>query len=187
MHGLKKLLIPACVLGCLLAGCGIFQEGAPTAPPTTLNPAETREEPDFGDVVIGSDSETVSGEPVSQDSQGKIKLTYRGNESSVKYITSADQLPDYGVLETYDDTYFQTHALILVTESVPSGSIEVSIEAIEKTQEGYGVTLSHDGPQQGQAGTHDMVTWLLWAEVAQGMEGTWTVANPALTPEGEKS
>ena len=31
-----------------------------------------------------------------------------------------------------------------------------------------------------------MATWLLWAEVEKGLEGTWEIVNPALTPEGEK-
>lgn len=183
MYNWKKHWIPICLAACLLAGCAAAGEDA-TRLPSTINPSETTERPDFGDQVIGGDT---SGDPVSQDAQGKERLTYRGNESSVRYVTSPDQLPDCEALQKYDDAYFRTHALILVTESVSSGSVEVAIKAIEKTEEGYAVVLSHGDPQKDQAGTADMATWLLWAEAEQGMEGTWTVANPALTPEGEKS
>ena len=36
-------------------------------------------------------------------------------------------------------------------------------------------------PGEGQVGTADMATWLLWTEVDTGLEDyQWTVANPAL-------
>ena len=43
------------------------------------------------------------------------------------------------------------------------------------------VALTHQGPGEGQVGTADMATWLLWTEVDTGLEDyQWTVANPAL-------
>ena len=181
MYGWKKCLIPVCLAACLLAGCGSLREEE-TQPSKIVDSMESTTEPDFGDVVIGGDT---SGDPV--EVQGKERLTYKGNESTVRYVTSADQLPDWETLETYDDAYFETHALILVTQSVSSGSVDVSIKAIQKTETGYGVVLSYGDSQKDQVGTNDMATWLLWAETEQGQDGTWEIVNPALTPEGEKT
>lgn len=183
MYDWKRLLIPVCLAACLLTGCGLLREEE-TQPPTTLNPVEDTSRPDFGDQVIGGDT---AGDPVSQEVQGKARLTYEGNESSVRYVTSPDQLPDCEALQKYDNAYFETHALVLVTQSVSSGSLEVSIKAIKKTEGGYGVVLSYGEPGKDQVGTTDMATWLLWAEVEQGQDGTWEIVNPALTPEEEKS
>ena len=135
-------------------------------------------------MVIGDDT---PGDPVGEEAQGKERLTYEGVESSVRYVTSPDQLPECEALEKYDEAYFADHALILVTQSVSSGSVEVSIKAIQETETGCGVVLSYGEPGKDQAGTADMATWLLWAQTEQGLEGTWEIVNPALTPEGEKS
>ena len=180
MYGWKKCLIPVCLAACLLAGCGSLREEE-TQPSKIVDSMESTTEPDFGDVVIGGDT---SGDPV--EVQGKERITYERNESAVRYVTSADQLPDWEALETYDDAYFETHALILVTQSVSSGSVDVSIKAIQKTETGYGVVLSYGDSRKDQVGTNDMATWLLWAETEQGQDGTWEIVNPALTPEGEK-
>ena len=32
----------------------------------------------------------------------------------------------------------------------------------------------------GTVGTADMATWLLWAEVEQGLTENWTVTNPGV-------
>lgn len=184
MNRWRKLVIPLCLAALVLAGCGLPRQEDETRLPTTWNPGETTVEPDFGDVVIGDDT---PGEPVGEEAQGKERLTYEGVESAVRYVTSADQLPDCEALETYDDAYFETHALILVTQSVTSGSVDVSIKVIQKTETGYGVVLSYGEPGKDQAGTNDMATWLLWAEVEKGLEGTCEIVNPALTPEGALS
>lgn len=183
MYGWKKCLIPICMVACLLAGCGLLREEE-TQPSKIADSMESTMQPDLEDVVIGGDT---SGDPVGEEAQGKERLTYGGVESAVRYVTSADQLPDCEALQKYDDAYFETHALILVTQSLTSGSVDVSIKAIQKTETGYGVVLSYGESQKDQAGTADMATWLLWAETEQGLEGTWEIVNPALTPEGEKS
>ena len=74
-----------------------------------------------------------------------------------------------------------------MTQSVSSGSVDVSIKAIQKTETGYGVVLSYGDSRKDQVGTNDMATWLLWAETEQGQDGTWEIVNPALTPEGALS
>ena len=182
MNRWRKLVIPLCLAALVLAGCGLPRQEDETRLPTAWNPGETTVQPDFGDVVIGDDT---PGDPV--EVQGKERLTYEGVESAVRYVTSPDRLPDCEALEKYDEAYFADHALILVTQSVSSGSVEVSIKAIQETETGCGVVLPYGGPGKDQAGTADMATWLLWAQTEQGLEGTWEIVNPALTPEGEKS
>ena len=112
----------------------------------------------------------------------RLRLTYNGNVSSALYVTSAAQLPDYPELSAYDDAFFKDHALVLVQESVSSGSVEVGIESVSlKADHTAVVALTHQGPGEGQVGTADMATWLLWAEVDTGLgDYQWTVANPAL-------
>ena len=71
---------------------------------------------------------------------------------------------------------------MLVQESVSSGSVEVGIESVSlKADHTAVVALTHQGPGEGQVGTADMATWLLWTEVDTRLEDyQWTVANPAL-------
>lgn len=117
---------------------------------------------------------TESGEPLTLGGTGCVRVTYTQNVSSVRYITSVDQLPDNEALAGYDDAYFETGALLIVMESTSSGSTKVSIESVE---DGV-VTLGHE--MTGDAGTTDMATWLLWAEVEKDLDYEWSVANPAL-------
>lgn len=118
------------------------------------------------------------GTPVDIQNTGKLRITYTGDISAVRYITSVEELPKNEAFARYDEAYFQTHALVLVTETVGSGSVQVEIEAIHVDGEAASVTLSHQMP--GQAGTTDMATWLLWAEVESGMNYRWSVANSAV-------
>lgn len=154
-------------------------EPSASAGSSAVSPEEP-EAPGAGAVVPGSEFAPAAGEPVSQDKQGKTRITYSGNESSVRYVTSAADLPGYSGLEQYDDAYFEEHALLLVTESMTSGSVEVGIESVSVTDTVGTVTLYHGGPTIGKDNTDDMATWLLWAEVDAGLECRWTVANPAL-------
>ena len=127
--------------------------------------------------------EEVSGEPISIYETGKTRITYTQNISNVRYITSASMVPDYEGLEGYDETYFETRALVVVTETVSSGSVQVGIEAITVDGTNAFVTLSHE--MSGDAGTADMATWILWAEVDLGLDCQWTVVNAALESELE--
>ena len=131
---------------------------------------------DTGDGTVREDGSYVPGQV------DRLRLTYNGNVSSALYVTSAAQLPDYPELSAYDDAFFKDHALVLVQESVSSGSVEVGIESVSlKADHTAVVALTHQGPGEGQVGTADMATWLLWTEVDTGLEDyQWTVANPAL-------
>ena len=179
----KRLLALAlaAALCSVAAACGAKTDEPGTDPPAktdtpTAAPGGTQTVGDTGDGTVREDGSYVPGQV------NRLRLTYNGNVSSALYVTSAAQLPDYPELSAYDDAFFKDHALVLVQESVSSGSVEVGIESISlKENHAAVVTLTHQGPSEGQVGTADMATWLLWAEVDTGLEDyQWTVANPAL-------
>lgn len=140
-------------------------------------------EPASGSVISGADTAQAAGDEVELTGHGKKRIPYTGNQSTAVYIDSPSDLPDYSELKQYDDAYFEEHALVLVTETVNSGSVDVGILAVHIQNSIATVTLYHDIPQEGEYGTADMATWLLWAEVETGMECQWIVANPALASE----
>ena len=117
------------------------------------------------------------GEALDMANTGKLRIGYTDGRSSVQYITSADALPEYEALAKYDEEFFREHALVLVTETLGSGSIQVDISAI--TVLGNTATVHLSRYQPGDVGTADMATWLLWAEVDRDLPYQWTVKNPA--------
>ena len=169
----------AAALCIVAAACGT-KNNAPDTPAKTDTPTAapggTQTVGDTGDGTVREDGSYVPGQV------DRLRLTYNGNVSSALYVTSAAQLPDYPELSAYDDAFFKDHALVLVQESVSSGSVEVGIESVSlKADHTAVVALTHQGPGEGQVGTADMATWLLWTEVDTGLEDyQWTVANPAL-------
>lgn len=110
---------------------------------------------------------------------GKARLPYDGNRSGVIYVTSASQLPDLKEMAGYDDAYFEDHGLVLVTETVKSGSVQVGINSITVKDGVASVELSRQS--QGDFSTTDMATWLVWAEVDGNLNCCWEVANPAVS------
>ena len=106
---------------------------------------------------------------------GRQRIVYDGAVSQVRYITSADQLPDYEVFQKYDGEFFQTHGLVLVTQSVGSGSLQLEIESILVENGVAQVTLKSTLP--GDVGTADMATWLVWVEVDAGLDLQWEMGN----------
>lgn len=115
---------------------------------------------------------------------GAVRVDYAGNISSVRYITSVSQLPDYPELAVYDEDYFQEHALVLVLETVTNGTVAVDISGIYMNENTATVQLSHEA--QGDMGTAVMTTWLVWAEVEAGLDYTWNVGNPAVEPNNQR-
>lgn len=109
---------------------------------------------------------------------GKVRIPYTGSRSSITYVTSASDLPDYEELAAYDDAYFQDHALVLVIDTVNSGSVDVGILSVDVEASAATVTLYHRMPSDA-LGTTDMATWLLWIEVESGLDYQWTIANPS--------
>lgn len=177
----KRLLALALAAAlCIVAAACGTKNNEPDTPAKTDTPSAapggTQTVGDTGDGTVREDGSYVPGQV------DRLRLTYNGNVSSALYVTSAAQLPDYPELSAYDDAFFKDHALVLVQESVSSGSVEVGIESVSlKADHAAVVTLTHQGPGEGQVGTADMATWLLWTEVDTGLEDyQWTVANPAL-------
>lgn len=153
---------------------------APTEPqPTEPQPAEPQPtQPDSGSVIAPTVPKEEEKTTLTLGNVGAVRITYSVNVSSVRYITSASQLPDYPELAAYDDAYFETGALVLVMESVSSSSVRVGIESIELTETHALVTLTHES--SGDVTVPAMATWLVWAEVEKNLSYTWEVVNPAL-------
>lgn len=184
---------------CLIVGCGKEKGDVPastlgsepteasmtsptTAPTTPPAPTETQRETGT-DVVVGSeDASNAVGGAIEITGVNKKRIPYTGNRSSVVYITSASELPSYSELAQYDDAYFEEYALVLVTETVSSGSMDVDILSVNINSTTATVTLYHEAPSDA-ASTADMTTWLLWAEVEGGLDCQWVVENPALEPD----
>ena len=181
---MKRMLCTVLCAAMLLCGC----QSAPAADGETQGTTEDLTEEVTENVTdpqpVVTEPQTPTQPFVEQGTEsgaaiggtGLVRVAYNGNVSSVRYITSRDQLPVNDALSAYDESYFETKALVVVLESVSSGSVKVGIESIENGV----VTLSHE--LSGDVGTADMATWLLWAEVDQGFDYQWSVANPALKP-----
>lgn len=115
---------------------------------------------------------------------GSSRIDYIENVSSVRYITSADQLPSYTQLQDYDEAYFQEHALLIVLETVNSGGVQVSIESISVEGNNALVLLSHE--ISGDMSTTVMTTWLVWAELDADLNYNWMVENSAVQEESQR-
>lgn len=176
----------------LLAGCKPSTQNA--APEETDNTettagqtaAATEISPEAVEVTVPKEiGITGAGESdIVIAATGKLRMTYSGNVSSVRYITDPSQLPDHEELKGYDEAYFREHALILVMETVTSGTVQVDISGVTVEDGTAAVQLSHEA--QGDLGTTVMTTWLLWAEVEAGLDYKWTVENPAVKSEAER-
>lgn len=116
--------------------------------------------------------------------QGRIRIAYTGNRSYVRYITSVEELPDEAELEGYDEAFFASQALVIVVETVSSGSVELEIADIRL--EGDTASVSVRRTMAGEMGTADMATWLLWAEVDRDLTCSWTLENASGLPGLEK-
>lgn len=183
----RHILAWSCVLCLLLSGC----QSAHSAPTGTAAPAasgaETTVLPSTGEITVPTTLQIepaplpteIPGTPLTGvETAGKVRLPYTGNRASVQYVTAPDQLPEQEGLEAYDEAYFADHALLLIIETVGSGSVQVELDAIYVDGDTATVVLSHELP--GDAGTADMATWLLWVEVDAGLSYQWTLDNPAL-------
>lgn len=163
---MKRRCIPtlALCLCLLLAGCH-------TADTTTV-PSSA---PTIGDPTRGDWS---ADKEVAFEVLGTCDLTYSVNISQVRYITSADALPNYDALSQYDAAWFETHALLLIWETVPSGKVTVGIEKIDIDGADANITLSH--AYDGITGIATNVVRLVWAQVATDLDYDWHITNPAL-------
>lgn len=178
----------ALVLLLSLAGCGGRGQATgsnPTNPGATgSTPTGTVETPpptDHRDPAGGG-----LGDPngLQLGKTGRIRVTYTINMSSIRYITSVEQLPHYEELKQFDEAYFREKALILVFETVNSGMVQVDIESVTLNGNTASVRLAHN--TSSGVSTGDMATWLLWAEVDRGLIYQWVVENPAVKSEASE-
>ena len=187
---MKKMICFILALMLVLAGCQA--SGGGTTPPVQTNaPTEenqlqlstvpTLPEGTFnpGPVMGGA-----AGNELPFENAGKVRLTYTDHRSYVRYVTSVEDLPPEGSWTGYDETYFETKALLIVVETLTSGSVQVELEAIR--MEGDTANVHIKRTMEGDVGTTDMATWMLWAEVEKDLDYTWTLVNATQLPEGEK-
>ena len=182
---MKKIL---CIVLCLLllTGCGA------AVPEETSAAIET----EISTVAIVPDVEFTFPEApaiptlpgavdgmVAFENTGKVRLAYTGNRSSVRYVTSVEELPAEEALKGYDESFFETSALLLVVETVASGSVRLEIGSI--TLRGDTATVKLNRTMQGDVGTSDMATWLLWAEVSRELDYNWVLEGGTNRPTGE--
>lgn len=179
---MKKILCMLLAALLLLTGCTPASPGETTAPETTV-PEETEQTlpiqtmPDLG---IGD----AEGELIWFRNSSKVRLDYTGDRSYVRYITNLDQLPDEEALQGYDEAFFAESALLVVVETVGSGSVQLEIESVHISGGTARVTLKRNMP--GEMGTADMATWMLWVEVEQGLDCEWVLEGGSKQPQGEK-
>ncbi len=180
MNRIWKIAVPAvCTAGVLLAGCKGGKTANTTTPGTTVGTVTAG----TAATTLPRDGATVpptSGfatQPTADASieGGKLRLEYTGSRSSLNYVNSVDQLPDYAELAGYDAAFFEKHALLLVVDTESSGSIQVGFASIDPST--GTVTLSRE--MNGDVGTMDMATWLLWAVIDRDDSVTWSLENPS--------
>lgn len=177
-----KALLPLLLVLVLLAGC-VQTDPAPSTtavPPTSESAAGTQETTPWEPTTPATTVPAQIGDDLTLNATGSARHNYTTAVSFVRYITSADQLPQNEALAAYDDSYFETGALVLVADTVNSGSVTVSIEQITVTDGEAHVVLAHEA--SGDMGIPAMTSWLAWAEVAPGLELTWILDNPSTEP-----
>jgi len=130
----------------------------------------------FATVDIG----TARGEPLDFANPGCQRVDYQGNRSFVRYVTCVEDLPGEDGLQGFDAAFFETHALVIVYETVTSGSVRLELEKI--TADGDVASVFIRRTMSGDVGTNDMATWLLWAEVEKNLAYSWEIANSSGLP-----
>ena len=188
---MKKMICVILASVLILAGCQVSGGGTTTPPQTTQAPTEedqlqlsTVPTLPEGSLNPGPVMGGAEGDSLPFENAGKVRLTNADYRSYVRYVTSVDQLPAEGSWTGYDEAYFETKALLIVVETLSSGSVEVELEAI-RIQDGK-ASVVIERTLSGEVGTADMATWMIWAEVAGGLNYEWTLANATQLPEGEK-
>lgn len=170
-----SLIMAIAMLMCVFAMTGCAEEHADG----TADTKPTRPSISEPDVTEGTRKPPAALTPeIAILKTGKVNIPYTINVSNVRYVTSVDMLPTHDEFAQFDATFFEKYAVVVVTETVNSGSLEVAIESITVEKGVAQVKLSHR--PGGALGSGVKTAWLLWAQVEQGLEYTWEVANPAL-------
>ena len=175
---MRRIFVMLLVLALCLttAGCRSYLPPLPSDGGTGQTQGTTEATTGTTDPSLQEGEEIVGTDMMFND-VGTLRINYTGIVSSVVYITSPAQLPDHEVFSKYDEAFFQDHALVLVTDTVGSGSVRVGIDRIVVNGDTAYVKVSRELP--GGIGTADMATWLIWAEVEAGLSCQWRVMNPA--------
>lgn len=184
---MKKIICILTALMLLLTGCQTVG-GETTPAETTAPPAEATTPVGETTVptlpmnpVIGA---TEPGDSIAFSNPGKMRIVYTGPRSSVQYVTSVAQLPAEEWFQDYDEEFFKTKALLIVVETVNSGSVQLEIESIRVSGDTASVEVKRT--MSGDVGTTDMATWMLWVEVSNELDYNWVLPNSTNLPEGEK-
>lgn len=190
---MKKMI--CFVLTCMMLLTGCQAAGGETTPPeTTLAPtvptteAVLPQESTFPTLAEdgfdpGPALEDREGDVIPFENPGKVRLNYEGNRSYVRYVTSVDQLPKEGSWTGYDESFFETKALLIVVETLNSGTVQVELEDIRLVGDTAKVYIKRT--MGGEVGTADMATWMFWAEVSRELDCDWTLVNASQLPVGE--
>ena len=183
---MKKFICFVLVFVLFLTGCQTTAPEETTLAATEGNQAQLDSVPTLPEEgfqqgpVLGG----VQGDELPFANAGAVRLSYEGNRSYVRYVTSVDQLPPEGSWNGYDAAYFETGALLIVVETLGSGSVQLELESIRVEDGKASVVISRT--MSGDVGTADMATWMLWAEVAGDLDYDWGLANATELPQGEK-
>ena len=191
---MKKWICAILALMLILAGCRAGVGETTPAPETTQAPTEIPEENALAstfptlmesDLAIGGPVPGgPEGDQLAFENPGKARLPYQGSRSYVRYVTKVEELPPECSWEGYDEAYFQTKALVIVVETLNSGSVQVELESIRVKDNVASVSIRRT--MTGDVGTTDMATWVFWAEVEKNLSYTWSLANASQLPAGEK-
>lgn len=185
----KRLLaapLLAAALCTLATGCGTTKQEESSMPLTSPSAAVSPNPTQSG--FAGGGTGAVGNDTVTLESPQKLRITYQqGTPNSITCVSSAEQLKAYGLygsetLAAYDDSFFDSKALVLVKYTVNSGSTQLSLGSATQVNDMVSVHLD---AQSSGMGTADMATWLLWAEVDKSLSGCqWVLDSPGNATTG---
>lgn len=130
----------------------------------------------------GGGTGAVGSSTVTLESPQQLRIAYQqGTPNSITCVTSAQQLNTYGLygsekLASYDDSFFDRKALVLVKYTVNSGSAQLYLGSAIQVSNMVSVRID---AQSSGMGTTDMATWLLWAEVDKSLSQCQWVLDSA--------
>ena len=165
---MKKIAAWTLTFCLLFAGC----QSTESAQAGQELPISTEEiEPILNERNEQLNQQVISAGRVEFRNGGRQRIPYTGAVSTVQYITSVEQLPNYEVFKQYDAEFFKENALVLVTQSTGSGSAQLEIESL-LVENGEVVVKMKQTMPEGE-GTMDMAAWLVWVEVDAGLDFQW--------------
>lgn len=184
---MKKTIAILLAVLLLLTGCQGAVNETTSAPEVTDAAVEMTlpEEMTFPTIpAFGGIFGVLEGDEIPFANPGKTRIAYTGPRSFVMYVTSVEKLPDQEALKDYDEAFFAEHALLVVVETVTSGSVQLELGSIYREGDIAMVKLNRTMP--GEVGTSDMATWLLWAEVSRDLDCSWFLDSGAKEPQSSK-